>query len=445
MKRMIGILLAAALSFGVLAMVGCGGDDGPVDTDTTKVVKVWLHKSQAEPEGKVYRALQDLFNEADYKTTDGRDIVMSIEYKNSSDALSTAISGEILSGGLPDVVAVDSPNITSYADGGILIAMDEYLSDEVISDYVDSVIEQSTYNGKLYALSGMDAPGGLYYNKELLKSVGYEDSDFGTVADPWSWKDVEEAMDALKSAGKEYRIKLNLGFGGDEGCMYLYSPLVYSAGGSFIGADNKVSGALTSERSLAGLGMLESLFAQNAEKEWIYNGTNTNALPGGEVAFEIYGPWLIDTIDKSYADFADKYDIMPFPVYEDASGNKGTAASPCGSWGFGVTKDTRDADAAAQVVAFLTGAEASEMFYDSIGTFPTHTSVLENNEDFNSGALKSMADILMETAVARPKMVKYPQLSSAYSDIVEYIETTAGTSDYDLATYVTQKAAAVDR
>ena len=169
MKRMIGILLAAALSFGVLAMVGCGGDDGPVDTDTTKVVKVWLHKSQAEPEGKVYRALQDLFNEADYKTTDGRDIVMSIEYKNSSDALSTAISGEILSGGLPDVVAVDSPNITSYADGGILIAMGEYLSDEVISDYVDSVIEQSTYNGKLYALSGMDAPGGLYYNKELLK------------------------------------------------------------------------------------------------------------------------------------------------------------------------------------------------------------------------------------------------------------------------------------
>lgn len=320
MKRMIGILLAAALSFGVLAMVGCGGDDGPVDTDTTKVVKVWLHKSQAEPEGKVYRALQDLFNEADYKTTDGRDIVMSIEYKNSSDALSTAISGEILSGGLPDVVAVDSPNITSYADGGILIAMDEYLSDEVISDYVDSVTEQSTYNGKLYALSGMDAPGGLYYNKELLKSVGYKDSDFGTVADPWSWKDVEEAMDALKSAGKEYRIKLNLGFGGDEGCMYLYSPLVYSAGGSFIGADNKVSGALTSERSLAGLGMLESLFAQNAEKEWIYNGTNTNALPGGEVAFEIYGPWLIDTIDKSYADFADKYDVMPFPVYEDANG-----------------------------------------------------------------------------------------------------------------------------
>ena len=95
MKRMIGILLAAALSFGVLAMVGCGGDDGPVDTDTTKVVKVWLHKSQAEPEGKVYRALQDLFNEADYKTTDGRDIVMSIEYKNSSDALSTAISAII--------------------------------------------------------------------------------------------------------------------------------------------------------------------------------------------------------------------------------------------------------------------------------------------------------------------------------------------------------------
>lgn len=305
-------------------------------------------------------------------------------------------------------MAVDSPNITSYADGGILIAMDEYLSDEVISDYVDSVIEQSTYNGKLYALSGMDAPGGLYYNKELLKSVGYKDSDFGTGGRSLELEGRGRGDGRAEVGGQGIPHQAQLGFGGDEGCMYLYSPLVYSAGGSFIGADNKVSGALTSERSLAGLGMLESLFAQNAEKEWIYNGTNTNALPGGEVAFEIYGPWLIDTIDKSYADFADKYDVMPFPVYEDANGNKGTAASPCGSWGLGVTKDTRDADAAAQVVAFLTGAEASEMFYDSIGTFPTHTSVLENNEDFNSGALKSMADILMETAVARPKMVKIP-------------------------------------
>ncbi len=446
MKKFPVIMLAAMLAFGVGGMSACGGggDDGG-DTDTVKVVKVWLHKSEAEPEGKTFRAIQDMFNDLKLKTDDGRTIVMSIEYKNTADALSTAISGEILSGGLPDVVAVDSPNITAYASDEILVPIGDYLEESVVSDYVDSVIEQSTYNGKLYALSGMDAPGGLYYNKELLTSVGYTEADFGTIENPWSWKDVEEAMLKLKEAGKSYKIKLNLGFGGDEGCMYLYSPLVYSAGGRFFDSDGKVSAALGSEESIAGLEMLGDLFEKDAANEWVYNGTNVNAFPGGEIAFEIYGPWLVSTIEKDYKSFVDKYDIMPFPVYESEAGEKGTVASPCGSWGFGVTRDSRDYKAAAQVVAYLTGPEASELLYDSIGTFPTHKSVLENGDDFDSGALKSLSDILVQTGAPRPMMVNYPKLSSAYSDIIEYMETKAGASDYNLAEQVRSKAQTVDR
>ena len=132
MKKFPVIMLAAMLAFGVGGMSACGGggDDGG-DTDTVKVVKVWLHKSEAEPEGKTFRAIQDMFNDLKLKTDDGRTIVMSIEYKNTADALSTAISGEILSGGLPDVVAVDSPNITAYASDEILVPIGDYLEESV--------------------------------------------------------------------------------------------------------------------------------------------------------------------------------------------------------------------------------------------------------------------------------------------------------------------------
>lgn len=346
---------------------------------------------------------------------------------------------------MPDIVAVDSPNITAYAAQEIILPLDEHLTDDVKNSYVDSVITQSTYNGKLFALSGMDAPGGLYYNKELLKSVGYTDADFGTIANPWSWKDVEEAMDKLKAANKTYKIKLNLGFGGAEGCMYLYSPLIYSAGGQFTDSGEKAVGSLNSDASLGGLSMLESIYEQDSAKSWIYNGTNVNAFPGGEVAFEIYGPWLIDTIRKDYKDFQNKYDIMPFPVYESADGTKGKVQSPCGSWGFAVTRDTRDAYAASQAVAFLTGTEASQLMYDSIGTFPTHKSLLDNEENFGSGASKSLSELLLQTGAPRPRIEKYPQLTTAFSDIVNYIKTAAGTSDYNLAKYALQKAQSVDR
>lgn len=445
-KRLTNLLLACVLALSLFGFAACSKNgDELEDTADVKVVKVWLHKSEAEPEGRIYRTIADMFNEKKLHTKDGRTIMMSLEFKNSSDALDSSINGELLGGGLPDIVAVDSPNITAYAAQEIILPLDEHLTDDVKNSYVDSVITQSTYNDKLFALSGMDAPGGLYYNKELLKSVGYTDADFGTIENPWSWKDVEEAMDKLKAANKTYKIKLNLGFGGAEGCMYLYSPLIYSAGGQFTDTNEKAVGALNSEASLGGLSMLESIYEQDSAKSWIYNGTNVNAFPGGEVAFEIYGPWLIDTIRKDYKDFQNKYDIMPFPVYESADGTKGKVQSPCGSWGFAVTRDTRDAYAASQAVAFLTGTEASQLMYDSIGTFPTHKSLLDNEENFGSGASKSLSELLLQTGAPRPRIEKYPQLTTAFSDIVNYIKTAAGTSDYNLAKYALQKAQSVDR
>ncbi len=448
MKKAGTILLAAMMSVTITAtFAACGGGGGNGDTATTKTVKVWLHKSQTEDEGKTYKALEELFNEADYKTKDGRDIVMRIEYKSNAESLQNAINAENAMGGagLPDVFAVDSPYVAVYAKNGFIVPIDEYISQEVKGDYVDSVIEQSTYDGKLYALSGADAPGGLYYNKELLKAVGYTDDQFGTPEKPWSWKDLMTAMQKLKDAKKPYQIMLNLGFGGNEGQMYLHSPLVYSAGGDFADANGKLTGTLTSEKSLAGLDMFTQFFESNAKNEWLYNGTNENAFPGEQIAFEIYGPWLVRTINKDYKSFADKYDIMPYPVYEDANGTKGTIATPCGSWGFAVSKAARDKDAAAQVVAYLTGAEASGLLYDSIGVFPTHKSYLAEEEAFNSGALKSLATLLTDTAKARPKLTNYNELRDAYSRIISYIQTNAGKSNYNLSAYVAQEADGVDR
>ncbi len=246
MKRAGAIMLASLMcASAVVALTACGGDYSG-DTATTKTVKVWVHKSEGEDEGRTYRAIEEAFNEQELKTQDGRTIVMKMIYKNDADSLRTSIAGENITGGLPDVFAVDSADVTYYAHDRLIVPIDEYLTDEIKNDYVASVIDQSTYDGKLYALSGMDAPGGLYYNKTLLKSVGYEDGDFGTISDPWSWKDVMEAMDALKAAGKKYQIKLNLGFGGNEGQMYLHSPLVYSAGGTFANAEGKTVGSLNS-------------------------------------------------------------------------------------------------------------------------------------------------------------------------------------------------------
>ena len=440
-KKFVTLALAAMM------LVGCGGNTGEEESPDVKIVKVWVHKSEAEDEGKVYSAIADLFNEQEIKTADGtKTIKMKLEFKNSAETLSNAISSEILTGGLPDIVAVDAPNIAAYADAGILTSIDDYLTTETIDSYVSSVIEQSTIDGKIYALSAMDAPTGLYYNKDLLKQVGYTDEDFGSIENPWSWVDVKEAMAKLKEKGLSYQIKLNLGFGGDEGLMYLYSALVYSAGGDFITSEGKTEGALNSEETLAGIRVLEDILRVDTNGDsWYYNGANTDALAAGEVAFEVFGPWGIASIKKNYPEFVNSYDIMPFPVYEDENGNKGSLAAGSGSWGFGVTPNAKDKDAAAKVLAYLTGPEASRLLYESIGTFPTHKSLFDEISDFHTGPLNSLAVILERAATPRPKMVNYPKLSSGYSKIISYIETMHESEEYDLVGFINTQIAQIDR
>ena len=441
LRKLICILLAiCTVALSLVVFVGCGLDDEEEDTPEQKIVKVWLHKSESEDEGKVYKAIADAFNDEQLTTSTGRKIKMRLEFKNSAGALSNAINAEVLAGALPDIVAVDAPNVAAYANSRILTDISSYISQESLSDYVDSVVKQGTYNGKLYALSGADSPTGLYYNKKLLKEVGYEDDDFGTIENPWTWTDLMTAMTALKNAGKEYKIKLNLGFGGEEGSIYLYSPLVYSAGGSFIDGNGKTNGALNSDATVNGLKQIEQFFSAGS---WVYSGSNEDAFAQGQVAFEIFGTWHVATIAKNYKSFVNDYGVMPMPVYVDAQGNKGTASAGCGSWGFGVTPNSKDKEAAAIAVEYLTNAFSSELMYDSIGTFPTHKTSLKGSQ-FNSGVLKMFADILTEIAEPRPVAVNYPQISEAFASILQYIETSYGKGDYNLKNYISNRCVSVD-
>lgn len=424
----------------------CACNDNEEENPDIKVVRVWLHKSETEDEGKVYSSIAEAFNEQEIKTQDGRVIQMRLEFKNSADTLATSIEAEVLTGGLPDIVALDAPDVSAYVDSGIIQSIDQYVSTEERNSYVDSVIEQGIVDGKLYALSGMDCPTGLYYNKSLLKQVGYQDNDFGTPENPWSWLDLMKAMRRLKESNLPYKTKLNLGFGGDEGIMYLYSSLVFSSNGSFCGEDEKANGYLNSEATLAGIKMIEPLFALDDDGEtWYYDGSNTDAFAMEEIAFQIYGPWDITTIRKNYQDFIPKYDIMPMPVYVDSNNKKGKSVAGCGSWCFGVTNNTKDLYAATEVVKFLTNEFSSELMYQSIGTFPTHKTSLQALIDGSSGPLASLSNILLKISSPRPKLVNYPKLSDGYSSIIEYIETTYGTDGYDLLSYINVQINQIDR
>ena len=132
---------------------------------------------------------------------------------------------------LPDVLTVDGPNIAAYAANGIIQPL-AALSDEEKGEYLESIIEQGTYNDKLYALGAMESSVGLYYNKDILKEAGIEVPDAGH---PWTRSEFLGIMEKLKPVMEEKNgYVLDMTFPTGEATIYYYAPFFWAGGGELI-------------------------------------------------------------------------------------------------------------------------------------------------------------------------------------------------------------------
>lgn len=195
MKKRMMALLTAVMAMG--SLMGChrstpqpssitGYDEGE------QYLSIWVHSIEDTDEGRCYREAVDSFNQA----FDGQ-YFADIEFiprNDSGGGYSDKINASVMSGDLPDVLTVDGPNIAAYAENGIIQPLAK-LSDEEKNRYLESIIEQGTYDGELYALGAMESSVGLYYNKDILKEAGIEVPD----ADhPWTFSKFLEVLEKLQ-------------------------------------------------------------------------------------------------------------------------------------------------------------------------------------------------------------------------------------------------------
>ena len=160
MRRLWGLILITALLVGTLT--GCQGskpspDDIAGYDEGEQYLSIWVHSIEDTDEGRCYRESVEAFNEK----YDGR-YYADIEFiprNDSGGGYSDKVNASVMSGNLPDVLTVDGPNIAAYAANGIIQPLAE-LTREEREVYLQSIIEQGTYNDKLYALGAMESSVG---------------------------------------------------------------------------------------------------------------------------------------------------------------------------------------------------------------------------------------------------------------------------------------------
>ena len=276
-----------------------------------------------------------------------------------------------MSGDLPDVLTVDGPNIAAYAENGIIQPLAK-LTDEEKSVYLDSIIQQGTYNNKLYALGAMESSVGLYYNKDILAEAGVEVPD----ADhPWTWSEFTEVLKKVQPVvEKKKGYALDMTFPTGEATIYYYAPFFWSNGGDFVSKDGlKVNGVFNSKENLETVNYFKSF------------------------------------LDNGYMSKVQITDLFESGRY-----------TPTGSWAFAASSKTKKLKGATKLVQWMSGVESGKRLWDESKSFPSTYEAFESSPIFEEDEnYKALYHQLSKYGHPRSKTPVYPQVSASVQEVLE--------------------------
>lgn len=408
-KNVLSLLLAGSLAVSLIA--GCGSKpqaEAETAADGSVELTIWVHETESSDEGKLYAKLIGEFNEkyaGQYHATLSQ-IARSGDAGGYDDKINAAISN----GGLPDVFTVDGVTVAQYADAGAIVPIDEYFTSEELSDFNPSIIQQGTYDGKLYTLGAMDSSVGIFYNKDMFEAAGITPA---TAENPWTLDELTEAAKKL-TTDDCFGITMSLD-AKDETIIYFFLPLIQSQGSNIVSEDGLLAeGYMNGEAAVNVLTWIKDM----ADNGYVSATPAENSFELKQAAMALTGAWEPANLAK----FPDvNWGLMPMAKYDSGS----QAVSACGSWTFAVSGQCAEnkKEGAAELVRFMTSTEAAAGMFAANSMPPSRQSAFSEIAEFGQEPLSVFQYQLTNTAKARPVSVNYAVASNQFATAVQNVLT----------------------
>ncbi|NLK28373.1 MAG: sugar ABC transporter substrate-binding protein [Clostridiales bacterium] len=325
-KMFIKVTLIVAM---ILSLIGCKAND-----ETTKEGKTTIRFATWDnAETLVFQQeMVDKFNaESD---------TIKVELESYGDNYDTKITASMGSNDAPDVMYMW--NYPKYGEG--LLPLDDLINSEG-AEYKDNFYETlwnyNSINGVTLGIPVGYTTHVLYYNKDLFDQAGI---DYPT--NEWTWDDVRTAAEKITNTeNKIYGIAFPI-----QPDPYDYEMFAWSNGGAFSDTQGNVSGVLDSAETAEPF-----QFFQDMLKDGIAIGTEDygdNNFTIGKVGMIINGAWPISKFEDAGLNFG----VEVLPRFDEAT----PAASILSSSGVGISKTTKNQEAAWEFVKYWTGEELNK-------------------------------------------------------------------------------------
>lgn len=374
------------------------------------VVEVWMHSGKPH-ERNAMDATFKRFNAAHDSIKAEINYITEVSYEEK--VKTAAIAGK-----LPDVLDVDGPYVTSWSWRGFFRPIDKYISDEELSDFLDSIIEQGTWGGKLYALGQFESGLGLYYRKSILEEAGIKPPR--KLAKAWSWDELMNACKKVMNTGKvDTCIDLKWEYKG-EWKTYGFSPLVWSNGGALISPDGlKADGYLNGPPTVRALEALQAAVQKGYANP---QGPKAQFL-NEKAAFVLVGHWMYAPYKEK---FGDDFGLTFYP------GLRKTVTGS-GSYTWGISAQSEHPKAAAEVLKWIVKPESilimtkgvdfeGNRISAGVAAPPARKSVYKHYPEYTEYPLRVFTTQLKEgVAKARPVTPAYFTLSDEFRKAINDI------------------------
>jgi sn-glycerol 3-phosphate transport system substrate-binding protein len=157
-----------------------------------KAVEVTFWAALGGDNGKILEALVNKFNDSQ------TEVKVKYEFQGAYADAETKLLATLAGGQVPDLAMLEISRIPGFANANALLALDDLAKgpDGIdLKDFAQGLLAESMINGKLYSLPQARSMPVFYYNKDMFKEVGIDNTQA-----PKDWAAVRDAAIKLTKA-----------------------------------------------------------------------------------------------------------------------------------------------------------------------------------------------------------------------------------------------------
>ncbi|WP_251545799.1 extracellular solute-binding protein [Pumilibacter intestinalis] len=447
MKRVCAVILATMLA---LCLFACGGTgdiagkgeflglkDGEEFTTDKEISISFIRPRGNDAQETWWDTTVDAFN-TEYA---GRIKVSSEVLVRGDNSSYEQQIGLRVAEGLPDVMYMDGPYVSNWAYNGMIIPLDNYITETYLTDFMDYVLNQGTYNERLYALSIVDSTIMVFYRKSFMNAFLATnpkfDADHSAISLPtspenaWTFNQLAEIAAKMTTNLEGNKKRYGLSITGDktEWMSYAFSPMW---NGKILGDDAlTATGNLNSAKGLEAGNYLRNLRKNEAINpsasgtdfydDGVKEGTTGSVC---KAAMYFTGTQNITKFNE-FTNIAEDWDATYYP-----RNNDGSYSVPCGGWTLAMSKDCASGKrvAAVEFIKYLTSVQSCRSFASQTASPPARKSLYDDMDEYKdgsvvqNGAYVRIKEQIFKAAAPRTKTVAYaefsPLLAKALNEIV---------------------------